>query len=64
MSTISSPAPASPALDNLQAAILRLAAKPPLRPGGSGRQELNLLVGQALQAYREYMRTVQNSQVH
>jgi hypothetical protein len=41
---------------SLQNAILRLASKPPARPGGFARQELSALVDQALEAYREYMK--------
>ncbi len=44
------------ALLSLQNAIVRLASKPPSRPGAQQRQELNTLVEQALEAYREYMK--------
>lgn len=46
------------AFNNLQTAILRLASKPAVRPGSSSRNELSALVEQALEAYREYMKTV------
>lgn len=48
------------AFSNLQSAILRLAAKPGAQ-GAQNRHELNDLVGQALHAYREYMKTVENA---
>ncbi|MEX1143641.1 MAG: hypothetical protein WEC16_02285 [Anaerolineales bacterium] len=51
------------AFDNLQTAILRLASKPPARPGGFDRQELGTLVEQALDAYRQYMRTVDSQEL-
>jgi hypothetical protein len=47
------------AFSNLQSAILRLAVKPGSQ-GAQNRHELNDLVGQALAAYREYMKTVEN----
>lgn len=48
------------AFSNLQSAILRLAVKPGAQ-GAQNRHELNDLVGQALDAYREYMKTVENA---
>ncbi|MEX2143159.1 MAG: hypothetical protein WD740_01070 [Anaerolineales bacterium] len=48
----------SAALDNLQAAIIRLASQPSVRPGSSAQRDLGVLVEQALSAYREYMKTV------
>lgn len=56
--TSASVAPDS-AFSNLQSAILRLAAKP--NSGQANRHELNDLVGQALEAYREYMKAVGSS---
>ncbi len=50
--------PQEAALQTLQTAIVRLATKPPGRPGNNQRQELNALVEQALEAYREYMKAV------
>ncbi|MEX2161678.1 MAG: hypothetical protein WD751_07145 [Anaerolineales bacterium] len=50
---------AAAAYDNLQAAILRLATRPTPRAVGSERQELNARVERALEAYREYMRSVE-----
>ena len=46
------------AFNNLQTAILRLASKPAVRPDNTSRNELSALVEQALEAYREYMKTV------
>jgi hypothetical protein len=48
------------AFSNLQSAILRLAVKPGTQ-SAQNRHELNDLVGQALAAYREYMKTVENA---
>ena len=46
-------------LQTLQNAIVRLATKQPVRPGTpQQRQELNALVEQALEAYREYMKAM------
>ncbi len=59
MQTANSPTlngPQEAALQNLQTAIVRLATKPQLRPGAQQRQELNTLVEQALEAYRQYMK--------
>ena len=56
-----SPHPAaaqSAAFEDLQAAILRLATKPPVRPGTSDRQQFGALVNDALKAYRDYMKAV------
>ncbi len=53
--------PEAAAFDALQAAILRLASKPLIRPGNHGRQELGALVEQALKAYREYMKVVETA---
>lgn len=50
--------PQEAALQTLQTAIVRLAAKQPVRPGTQERQELNALVEQALEAYREYMKAM------
>lgn len=52
--------PVALAFENLQTAILRLAFKPPIRPGTHGRQELGSLVEQALAAYRVYMKVVES----
>lgn len=43
------------ALMNLETAIMRLSSIPPARPGISRREQLGILVEQALAAYREYM---------
>lgn len=51
--------PTALAFENLQTAILRLASKPPIRPGTHARQELGSLVEQALAAYRQYMKVVE-----
>jgi len=51
------------ALDTLQTAILRLASKPPARPGSFGRQEIGALVEQALDAYRQYMLTLDSKEL-
>lgn len=50
--------PQEVALQTLQTAIVRLATKPSARPGAQQRRELNALVEQALEAYREYMKAV------
>lgn len=50
---------AAAAFENLQTAILRLASKPPARPGGFARQDFGSLVEQALEAYRQYMQVVE-----
>ena len=43
------------ALMNLETAIMRLSSRQATQPGVSRREELTLLVEQALAAYREYM---------
>ena len=45
-------------LQTLQNAIVRLATQHPVGPGTQQRQELNALVEQALEAYREYMKAM------
>jgi hypothetical protein len=50
-----SPARQDVALMSLETAIMRLSSPLPARPGISRREELNLLVGEALAAYRQYM---------
>ena len=54
---------AAAAFENLQTAILRLASKPPARPGSFGRQEIGALVEQALDAYRQYMLTLDSKEL-